>query len=83
MSENNYDPSAEDDFNRYSNSNKNKNHNQSDQRFSKKNGLNDLVLVSLESGDNYDQSLAEEFQRGNTLQPADKDELPPSNLYAT
>jgi hypothetical protein len=83
MSENNYDPSAEDDFNRYSNSNKNKYHNKSDQRIFKKNGLNDLVLVSLESGDNYDQSLAEEFQRGNTLQPADKDELPPSNLYAT
>jgi hypothetical protein len=47
MSENNYDPSAEDDFNRYSNSNKNKYNNKSDQRIFKKNGLNDLVLVSI------------------------------------
>ena len=42
-----------------------------------------MVLVSMESGDNYDRSLGEEFQRGNTLQQADKDEMPPSNFYAT
>lgn len=45
--------------------------------------MNDLVLVSLESGENYEKSLGEEFQRGNTLKPVEKDELPPSNLYAT
>jgi hypothetical protein len=48
-----------------------------------KHGLDDLVLISHESGDNYDLSLGDEFQRGNTLQPVDKDELPPSNLYQT
>lgn len=81
LSEDNY-LSNEDEFNGNFSSLK-KNQNRSDQHFSKKNALNDLVLVSLESGDNYDKSLAEEFKKGNTLQQAEKDELPPSNLYST
>ena len=51
--------------------------------FMKKSQLDDLVLVSLESGENYDRSLGEEFQKGNALHPVDKDELPPPNMYST
>ena len=57
--------------------------NRSDQNFANTKGVSDMVLVSMESGDNYDRSLGEEFQRGNTLQQVDRDELPPSNMYAT
>jgi hypothetical protein len=32
-----------------------------------RNSLNDMLVLSLESGDNDDPSLAEQFQRGNTL----------------
>jgi hypothetical protein len=58
--------------------------NRSDQLFKKnKESLHDKVLISLESGDNDDPSLAEQFQRGNTLKQVEKDDLPPSNLYST
>ena len=37
----------------------------------------------MESGDNDDPSLGEQFQRGNTVNQVEKDDLPPSNLYST
>ena len=42
-----------------------------------------MVVVSLESGDNDEPSMSEQFQRGNALKQNDRDEPPPSNMYST
>ena len=58
--------------------------NRSEQIFKKnKPNINDMVVVSLESGDNDEPSMSEQFQRGNALKQNDRDEPPPSNMYST
>jgi len=47
--------------------------NRSDLLNKNQSNFDDLVLVSMESGENYDRSLAEEFQKGNALHPVDRD----------
>ncbi|CAM6006164.1 unnamed protein product [Sphagnum balticum] len=59
-----------------------KKQNKSDQMLMKKRD-NDMILVNMGASRDYSQGLGEEFQRGNTLTQAERDDLPPSNLYAT
>ena len=48
-----------------------------------KGNLNDMVIVSLQSGDNDDPGMGDQFQKGNVLRQSEKDEPPPSNMYST
>lgn len=57
--------------------------NRSEDMFKSKPNPSDMVVVSLESGDNDDPSMQHQFQKGNTLKQTEKDEAPPTNMFST